>query len=468
MITGIDFDLVLNDNKETAEEFRCKICRKLSYDMVLCSKCDGIFCKNCLNTNFQYCLKCGKNTLLCNPNKIIMRILSKIKIKCKNSFCSEVIDYDEFYNHLTICEKSMKKNLSQNYLKSKIKRNTENENGVSSNLNNKIKKYNKPILKENNNISLNLDDNEIKIKDDKSNSFENSQIQILDYSSYNLEDSLKKYPFYDLKSFTQLKSLKLYGNKLDLEKIGELCNSMIYLTLLEVLDLELMMLEDSGLKEICLNIHCLPNLKELNLRFNKITFEGITHFSKKLKNLKSLEVLNLGDNNLSDNGIHELSKNLSQLAKLKILKIDKNNFGNEESITLYLSKSLGLLKNLVTLNLGFNMINSEGFKFISKSLLSLNNLKELLFNHNIMGTRGVKYISQTFSSLQYLEVINLSYNNIDYIGADLIGENFRYLQNLKIFIFEGNPIDKGINSILSNLNMLRNLKSLYIIAQNKD
>ena len=114
------------------------------------------------------------------------------------------------------------------------------------------------------------------------------------------------------------------------------------------------------------------------------------------------------------------------------------------------------------------MINSEGFKFISKSLLSLNNLKELLFNHNIMGTRGVKYISQTFSSLQYLEVINLSYNNIDYIGADLIGENFRYLQNLKIFIFEGNPIDKGINSILSNLNMLRNLKSLYIIAQNKD
>ena len=85
-----------------------------------------------------------------------------------------------------------------------------------------------------------------------------------------------------------------------------------------------------------------------------------------------------------------------------------------------------------------------------------------------MGSRGIKYISQAFSSLPCLEVINFSYNEIDTYGAEILAENFRFLQNLKIFLFEGNQIDKGINSILSNLNMLKNLKSFYIKPNNND
>ena len=151
MQNGIDFELVLSDHRETAEEFRCKICLKLSFDMVLCNKCEATYCKHCLDTGIQFCFKCEEEMYTRVPNKIIMRIMAKIKIRCKNSNCKEIVDYDEFYNHLIHCVPFSKKNSNpSNFLKIKLKRNIENENGVCSQSSNKLNKINKPILKEKN------------------------------------------------------------------------------------------------------------------------------------------------------------------------------------------------------------------------------------------------------------------------------------------------------------------------------
>jgi Ran GTPase-activating protein (RanGAP) involved in mRNA processing and transport len=323
-------------------------------------------------------------------------------------------------------------------------------------------------LKENtDHIETNVD--EMDIVDDSIKFPEQSDLTVLDFSCYNFSSDKEIHSIsLNLEQFKQLKKIKFYGTKIYGEKVTSLSESFISIKTLEVLDLEQVMLGDYELEVLCNNIHHLENIKELNLKFNNITWKGIAILSNKLRYINKLEVLNLGENPLTDKGIHELSKNLSFLNNLRCLYLDNTTFGETDSLTLYLSKSLNFLKNLEVLNLGFNKITSEGFKFLSQSFIYLKNLKELLLHHNDMNNRGIKYISKAFSSMPSLEVINFSFNKIDQEGAELLAENFRFLPKLKIFIFEGNNIGKGVNSILKNISFLKNLKSLYIKPHNFD
>lgn len=465
-MNGVEFDLVINEQKETAEEFRCKVCRKLAIDMILCGQCEAAFCKQCVNEDF--CKKCGQPAI--SPNKIIMRILSKIKLKCRNEYCSEIVDYDEYHKHIKTCVPRIKSyEINTKMMKNLIK--VENQINYESDHKPK-RKLKKAYLKENtDHIETNIETivDEMDIVDEGIKFPEQSDLSVLDYSCYKFSSAKENESLrLNLEKFKQLKKLKLYGTQIYGEKVISLSESFITLKILEVLDLEQVMLGDLELEVLCKNIQYLENIKELNLRFNNITWKGIAILSSKFKYINKLEVLNLGENPLTDRGIHELSKNLSLLNQLRCLYLDNTSFGETDSLTLYLSKSFNFIKNLEVLNLGFNKITSEGFKFFSQSLINLKTLKELLLHHNDMTNRGIKYISKAFSSMPSLEVINLSFNKIDQEGAELLAESFRFLPKLKTLIFEGNTIEKGLNCILNNISLLKNLKSLYIKPHNFD
>jgi Ran GTPase-activating protein (RanGAP) involved in mRNA processing and transport len=461
-MNGVEFDLVINEQKETAEEFRCKVCRKLAFDMILCGQCEAAFCKQCVNEDF--CKKCGQPAN--SPNKLIMRILSKIKLKCRNEYCSEIVDYDEYHKHIKSCVPRIK-SYENNTLMMKQLVKVESQS-IYESCHKPKKKLKKAYLKENtDHIETNVD--EMDIVEESIKFPEQSDLSALDFSCYNFSSDKEIQSIsLNLEQFKQLKKLKLYGTKIYGEKVVSLSESFISISTLEVLDLEQVMLGDYELEVLCNNIQYLENIKELNLKFNNITWKGIAILSNKFRFINKLEVLNLGENPLTDRGIHELSKNLSFLTTLRCLYLDNTSFGETDSLTLYLSKSFNFLKNLEVLNLGFNNITSEGFKFFSQSFIYLKNLKELLLHHNEMKNKGIKYISKAFSSMPSLEVINLSFNKIDQEGAELLAENFRFLPKLKTFIFEGNNIGKGINNILNNISFLKNLKSLYIKPHNFD
>ena len=73
----------------------CPICKKIYKDPVMCSKCQSIYCKNCINDS-----KCVKecDDAIFNNSISKMELLSKIKYRCNN--CYEEVKQMDINSHL--------------------------------------------------------------------------------------------------------------------------------------------------------------------------------------------------------------------------------------------------------------------------------------------------------------------------------------------------------------------------------
>jgi len=79
----------------------CPLCKKIFNEPYMCSKCQNVYCKECLRnfSNFKSC----PNKDNCKSNKFVKSInknelISKIKYKCKN--CSEEVMRCNINSHL--------------------------------------------------------------------------------------------------------------------------------------------------------------------------------------------------------------------------------------------------------------------------------------------------------------------------------------------------------------------------------
>ena len=103
----IDVDFIRVEFKDLTSELICPICLGLVYDPVCCRKCHAPFGRSCIQKWFR-----SNKSNKC-PNKcefeeetmplIFTKLINKIKLKCVNSECKEVISYDKFYLHLEVC-----------------------------------------------------------------------------------------------------------------------------------------------------------------------------------------------------------------------------------------------------------------------------------------------------------------------------------------------------------------------------
>ncbi len=107
----LDEDLIIEQDKELYEklkdELTCIICFGLLQDPLICSRCETVFCKSCIDTWFTKREKCPLNcsktdTQLSQIPKNMKKLMNKIRVKCPNDCQVELLDYGI---HVSNCAK---------------------------------------------------------------------------------------------------------------------------------------------------------------------------------------------------------------------------------------------------------------------------------------------------------------------------------------------------------------------------
>jgi len=227
---------------------------------------------------------------------------------------------------------------------------------------------------------------------------------------------------------------KLYLNKViesfDMKKIEQLVN------------LEDITFNTTGLKSIPIEILSLPNLKILTIyEYEKDILEKWFYNKEKinidftnLKYLTNLKILRLHSNfpneieylknleefiysySFNNINIFPIISSLTTLKKLQITYSDIRSIPSE-------------IKNLI--NLESLILYRNSIRTITPDIKYLKNLKEIDLSHNL-----IKNIPDEFKFLTNLVKFDISYNNLTTIPDCII-----YLHNLKILDFDNNIID---------------------------
>lgn len=102
---GIPLDLVVN---KIPKDFICPICLNLVWDIVDCTQCGNLFCRNCINNSLakvkNCCPMCRKSPFNHSDCKALKKLFLNLQLKCPNKPCDEKILYPEYINHLEKCK----------------------------------------------------------------------------------------------------------------------------------------------------------------------------------------------------------------------------------------------------------------------------------------------------------------------------------------------------------------------------
>jgi hypothetical protein len=96
-----------NNNNVDPYDFQCCVCLNLVLAPKSCSKCEKLFCSDCLEKCLQYdlkCVHCREKFLIKNLTRIELKILNKFQINCPIPYCHEKFYYEQFQNHLMNCK----------------------------------------------------------------------------------------------------------------------------------------------------------------------------------------------------------------------------------------------------------------------------------------------------------------------------------------------------------------------------
>ena len=101
-VTHLDIGNLVEESKEMKEKanfFVCPICANIVLDAIECNGCNSLFCTGCIEPwrrNNQPCpKKCqGNEDVGCTPvNRYVKDDLMRLKFKCKNQTCTQVLPY---------------------------------------------------------------------------------------------------------------------------------------------------------------------------------------------------------------------------------------------------------------------------------------------------------------------------------------------------------------------------------------
>lgn len=106
--TGISLDLIIPKHKDMSTEVICSICLAVIYDPIMCSKCENIFCRSCINSLLKKSFKCPNKCIFEEKEvgRVLKNLLNKFELQCyfvKNG-CSSILLYGEFIKHCNNCD----------------------------------------------------------------------------------------------------------------------------------------------------------------------------------------------------------------------------------------------------------------------------------------------------------------------------------------------------------------------------
>jgi len=233
-------------------------------------------------------------------------------------------------------------------------------------------------------------------------------------------------------NLSKLKRLNLRGNE-----IGEYFDTQIPLfkiPTLEFLDISLNRLTTKGVSRLAESLETMTSLTHLTLTNNEIGTEGCIILSSSIKKLKRMTTLDIG--HFVDSDLTPLIVSLSSLPNLTYLDMSCN----QRMTDIH---ALGVLSNLVCLNISDNSLGEEGATELSVALSKMSRLTSLNLNANGIFDSGLISLLDSLSSLVNLETIMLGYNYLESESAVALGEHFKSLTSLQTLDLTNNEITES-------------------------
>lgn len=228
------------------------------------------------------------------------------------------------------------------------------------------------------------------------------KLEFLELSQNNLEDEIAII-IEDLGQLKNLKSLVINFNEIGYYGSIYLSNQLQKLKNLELLNLRCDELDEDDIIEIEKAFPYLTRLKMLDLSNNELKDDGVVElFIMLSKYLTSLEILNLENIVISEVGATVIAESLPHLPNLQQLYLGRNWLGNEGVKAL--ARFLPHQTNLKILGLQENDIGDEGAVALAESLPSLTNLEKLEIESNEINTRGYRALARVLRSIRHIDV----------------------------------------------------------------
>ncbi|CAG5110899.1 Oidioi.mRNA.OKI2018_I69.chr2.g5247.t1.cds [Oikopleura dioica] len=112
------FDALIDNSERSSvvenlkDEINCSICCSIFEDPMKLDCCDGHLCKICFNDvkkKFQNCPLCRKTNFTAKHSRLMVTVLSQLKLLCPAKECKESVAYSSFANHKKTCPALNKK-----------------------------------------------------------------------------------------------------------------------------------------------------------------------------------------------------------------------------------------------------------------------------------------------------------------------------------------------------------------------
>ena len=241
-----------------------------------------------------------------------------------------------------------------------------------------------------------------------------------------------------LKSISEITSLKQLSYYNSEHCASELTTAINTNPGLEELRLNNNNLQTDEIIQISVAVDKLSSLKILSLTNNNgLSKDSAINLSFAFNN-KQLHTLHLGSNDLQSEGIIAMAEILTDVSTLRNLILSNNGITEEGSDSL--AFLINANKNLEKLYLDNNLLRSAGLNKVSNILKHFTTLKVLNLKCNKLDSEAANGIAAVITSNQSLEIINLSDNNLQTVGIIKVARALQTIHSLKSLDISKNQI----------------------------
>ncbi|XP_041047169.1 NLR family, CARD domain containing 5 isoform X3 [Carcharodon carcharias] len=258
-------------------------------------------------------------------------------------------------------------------------------------------------------------------------------------------------------------------------------------TRLEEINLDSLMLKDSGAQLLAEGILRMPCLKKLNLRCNSIGCKGAMHLANGLKcstaiveidlygnciedvgalkladivpNMKSLKMLNLTQNSITAAGGEGLAQALTQCPSVEEIHLSINKIGDQTAKKL--AEALSKLPCLKILNLHSSELTADGGGSLARGLMLCPSIEVISLPENRIGNKGVMDLAMALRKMTSLKKLDLQLTRFDDSVAEDLAAGLVCCPNIEEVILSWNNIsDESAVRLADALPRMRGLKKL--------
>ncbi|XP_072135568.1 protein NLRC5 isoform X3 [Mobula birostris] len=262
-----------------------------------------------------------------------------------------------------------------------------------------------------------------------------------------------------------LKKLNLKSNFIGRKGAVELADSLKLSTMIVEINLCDNSIEDVGAMKLADVLHGLKSLKILNVTQNNITATGGQRLAEALRLCPSMEEVHLSGNKFGDETAKKFAKALPEMHCLKIVNLHCCGIGTDGGLSL--AQGLVFCPTLREISLAENDIGTEGVMELALALQSLKSLKKLSLQLNRIDNSMAKELAAGLLFCPTIEEVILSWNNVSDEGTAWLAKVLPRMQSLRKLDLEGNKITSaGAEKLAASLRQCSSIEVIRLWKNN--